>query len=641
MKNNFKIKTFLFVSIVVLFGFTSFVNAETPITFFIRNGESLLWNGPIPLPDEGNVEIPDKNGVSHTINARSVLAVLYSIYDSNDNFSLSNLQFFDSFSSFYIKCISDTSGTESCDNWQYSVGSTVPFLGVDASILSGGETVGIYFGTPHRLSFTDLNILTGESLNITAESYVYSDNTWSPLSGVSVGVTLPNPDDQWNPIIVSTSPVDAVGNVTITLFDPNTYSLGIVEDFYFPSYTVTVSLDTSRGSGISTSTISGGSSSVSINNEIKDIPPVFNISDAIIYLKSIQEEYKPSNGSDLYTDWATIAYSAANISDDMLDSILSRLENYATPSTLLTDNERRVMVLLSLEQNPYSFLDVNYIKIITDAFDGVQFGDSSLVNDDIFALIPLASAGYTESDDIVVLDISFILSKQNTNGSWEDSVDLTAAAIQALYPFVSVTGVNETILSANTYLQSMQKEDGGWGSVYSTSWVMQAMNMQNKSWTQNGKSPVNYLGLQQASDGAVLSSDETLQNRIWATSYVIPAALGKSWSMIFKKVDKIVENKNTDEIINKSKETTTEITKEANKTETIDKISRVDKKIIKNDSTKISNTQSSIDIPVASVISSDNPTDNKSFLKAVISTSSAILNFIQSGISQIFLLFSF
>ena len=107
-------------------------------------------------------------------------------------------------------------------------------------------------------------------------------------------------------------------------------------------------------------------------------------------------------------------------------------------------------------------------------FDNVQFGEPDLVNDDIFGLITLLGAGYTVDDEIISSDIKFVLSEQKTNGSWEGSVDLTAAAVQALAPFDSLENVSDSINNAKKYLKDSQEEEGGWGSVYSTAWGLQA-----------------------------------------------------------------------------------------------------------------------------------------------------------------------
>ena len=66
------------------------------------------------------------------------------------------------------------------------------------------------------------------------------------------------------------------------------------------------------------------------------------------------------------------------------------------------------MALLSLGQNPYSFNGVNYIEAIINGFDGTQFGNTELVNDDIFALIPLSKVGYVESNEIISKALAYV-----------------------------------------------------------------------------------------------------------------------------------------------------------------------------------------------------------------------------------------
>lgn len=273
-------------------------------------------------------------------------------------------------------------------------------------------------------------------------------------------------------------------------------------------------------------------------------PSTFNVQNALAYLESVQSADGSFGGSDLYTDWAGIAFGAMNAnnnySDSSKDKFLAYLNSHNTINSLVTDNERRAMAILSFDKNPYSFGDdeINYIEAITDSFDGAQLGDDNLDNDDIFGLIVLPKVGYTKNDEIVSKTISFILSAQVSNGSWDNSPDMTAAAIQALEPFDSVDGVSEALSKASDYMEDEQNSDGGWGNVFSTSWAMQAMNATGASWSKNGKTGIDYLTTQQMSDGAVSPLSETLQNRIWATSYAIPASLGKPWSEIMRSVPK-------------------------------------------------------------------------------------------------------
>lgn len=484
-------------------------------TFIIRSGDTVLYNGSVTIPEESTVEVTDSTGTPHSVSSRSVLALLVSLDAVHDEFAVSNLTYYSSYSSFYLKCITPSSESELCDNWQYAVGSTTPFTSIDTTVLSGGETVGLYFGSSHRVSLSATSVTKGTSFTASTESYNYADNTWSALTGVTIGVTVPNPDDPWTPTVLTTQAVDVDGKATITLTDAGAYSVGIAEDFYFPSYALAVTEPVVQGGG-------GGGGSTP--------PPVFNVPQALAYLYSVQNP-DGSFGSDLYTDWAAIAYAVGSASESAKAALRNYLFSHAQTSSLLTDNERRAMALLSLGENPYSFGGANYILPIVSSFDGTQFGDASLVNDDIFALLPLSASGYLASDDMIVKDVQFLVGKQRMDGSWEGSVDLTAAAIQALQTF-SVSP--ESVAKATLYLQNSQQSDGGFSSVYSTSWAMQA----GASWAKNGKMPADYLAVMQAADGAAISQSESVNNRVWATSYAIPAALGKSWRVIIHPVAK-------------------------------------------------------------------------------------------------------
>lgn len=491
----------------------------TSVNFIIRNGEDLIWNGEVDLPDEGSVSISDVSENTHDVNARSVLAILAHIDEISEDFVISDLQYYDSFSSFYLRCITPAGSDELCDNWQYAVGATTPFTSIDTTELSGGETVGIYFGYPHQLVLSTTSLTTDESLIINTQSYDYENNIWNALANVSVGVTLPDPENPWSPIIVSTHEVDESGVTTITFEEENTYYLGIAEDFYFPSYTVIVSNPSSGG---------GGSNSNS-----------FDIPLAVSYLKNTQNENGSFENSVLYSDWVAIAYSAySRVSDSARTDLIYYMKSENSISRLLTDNERRAMAILSLGENPYNFDGVNYIDSILGEFDGDQFGSSSLVNDDIFAILPLSKAGYGVSDEEITKSIDFIISKQNKNGSWENSIDITAAAIQALYQFRNYGDVQNAIENASLYLEESQQSNGGFGSVYASAWVLQAMHEVGESWTKNGVTIEDYFTGLQEEDGAVLPTSDTQANRIWATAYAIPAMMGNSWGDIMQSVSR-------------------------------------------------------------------------------------------------------
>ena len=282
----------------------------------------------------------------------------------------------------------------------------------------------------------------------------------------------------------------------------------------------------------STDTGSGGGGGGSSN------PPVdtYDISSAVSFLTSKQTP-QGAIGLGFYSDWAAIGLSSVS----GLGEVKERLTSYLLSSPLdrasLTDHERRAMALLSLGKNPYE--NGAHIQAILSKFDGRQFGDENLVNDDIFAIFPLISSGYGESDKEITTSISFILSKQNENGSWEGSIDLTSAGIQALTLTPSLS-TNQSLSKARAFLAQSQGSDACFGNSSATAWALQAiaaLSESPSSWAKNGKTPIDCLTSAQASDGGL---DESLDenSRIWETAYSLPAYEGKTWNSLFTKFTK-------------------------------------------------------------------------------------------------------
>lgn len=347
----------------------------------------------------------------------------------------------------------------------------------------------------------------------------------------------------------------------------------VVLDFIDPPTPV---LPTGSGPLLATITPTVSNDAVSAIISTSAIKPIFDVKKAVDFLIAQQKNDGSFDGGDMYTDWAGIAYGATEISNSSRDLLLSYFRSHNTLPLLLTDTERRSMALLALGQSPYSFNGVNYIENIVKSFDGAQFGDPSLVNDDVFALLVLNSSGYTANDDIITKDIKFIISKQQSNGSWENSVDMTSASVEALTSFSSFAGVSDSLSKASAYLASKQEDNGSWGSVYSTSWAMGAEKALGMSWTKNSQSGIDYLATNQTSDGAALPLSETLENRIWATSYAIPATLGKPWSAIFHAVPKPVQN---EIVLNVNAPNNQVVEKNNKKNNTIARVKKEQKKV--------------------------------------------------------------
>ena len=401
-------------------------------------------------------------------------------------------------------CDSDNTGgmaeTAYCAVLQSDVANNWSWYGADAFLNTLGGTANdyvnnIYWGWFHDLVYGDTamsahaltegeNILL--SFNINPLKLAVSDSSPSQHDTVTATLEKFGLDSNYNPIwtpavdgsvIVNgvSHGVDSNGKYSFAVDSTSPYVISGSQSGFIDSSSVTLNPTPVRTGG-GGATGGGGGALASLNNiTVKNVAPEFDVAKAVGYLKNVQDNNGSFGGADLYSDWAAIAYGATDISDSSRDKLIFYFNSHSTLSLLLTDNERRAMALLSLGQNPYSFNGVNYIKAIADAFDGAQFGYPSFVNDDIFALIPLQNAGYKADDEIIVKGIDFIISKQKSDGSWNESVDLTGASIETLSSFGQNEQVKTVLTKAKNFLKQNQKDDGGWGNVSATAWAMEGI----------------------------------------------------------------------------------------------------------------------------------------------------------------------
>ncbi len=486
------------------------INVNPTINLKVYSGDIVLFDGPetvLPCAES----IADNSPI--TFNGRcaveqSKLSNTWSWYDSS----------FKKDSSF-PKTLGtlDELGGSSSDNvnyfyWGWFSNLNYGTVALNNHHLSNGEELLLTYNShPLRISASKTSGVVGETISFTAEEESNFDTNynmiWSPLSEVTV--TLGTQfcktviDGTCSMVLNSAGSLNAVGSKSL----------------YVPSASFTIEVTEKNSSG-------GGSGSTPI---IK----TFSVDNALDFLSAHQNN--GSFGSPMYTDWAAIAIATGN--NSLLKSnILNYLKLNDIDSSVLTDIERRAMSLMSLGINPYNGTKIDYIKKITDNFDGQQFGDKTLDNDDIFALIVLFNAGYNEADEIIIKDVNHLIGKQTINGSW-GSIDMTAAGVEALKGFSGISGVSEAISKAKNYLMLQQSVvDGGFGNSFSTSWVLQIADI-NFDKTKAEK----YLVDRQNVDGG-LEKDADEDTRVWATSYAIPAVLHLSWSDILKDFSKPLEN---------------------------------------------------------------------------------------------------
>lgn len=551
-----KIKKFLLFIIILLGLQGSIASAEEilNVNLTIRDGSNIIFENTIPLRPTGDIEL---NG--HALNADSVLSVLNDADVLSDNFLINDLQYYESYGSFYVKCINNK-----CDNWQFTVNGQYSPSGMDKIFLVGGENIYVYFGPQHKTTLSSNSIDNRESLTVTTEDYDYQNNSWTIRTGVTVGLTQVNPNDIWNPIEIDTKAVNMDGKAVFNSIPTGSYNIGIKEDFYFPTEALVVT----EPAVIATGGSSGG------NNYTPILKNTFDANKALEFLLSKQKE-NGSFGLDLYTDWIAISFGTTEKYTEQKNKLIKYFNELKPKEYQLTDYERHAMALMSLGLNPYNTNNENYIQKILSNFDGKQFGNISQNNDDIFALIVLGNAGFTKEDEIISKTIEFLLNEQKANGSWNESIDMTSAGIISLSRFNDNKIADESIKKAKNYLKEKQNENGGWENTSSTSWVMGSiigLSEEPKDWIKNNNSPLDYLGTNQDNDGGM--KNENMDNKIWETSYAITASSNKNWIGIMKKFEKM-ESKNENEIKESIEKQTTQ-----DKTENIKKEKKI---IVKKD----------------------------------------------------------
>ncbi len=215
----------------------------------------------------------------------------------------------------------------------------------------------------------------------------------------------------------------------------------------------------------------------------------------------------------------------------------------SNPSCLidLDDFARMILVISAIGEDPTNFGEVNYLTMLKSYYDGKQFGDPDIVEDDAFAILALISCG--EGDDKTIVNaVNHIKSKQNKeDGGWSSydggsDVKATSIVIQALIA-AGEGEDSETIKKALDYLKKAQDEDGGYSDVISTSYAIQAIIAAGENplnWTRNSKSVTAYLLSLQQPDGSFNYTTSMSFFPLRATIFPILGMSGEPYPVMVK-----------------------------------------------------------------------------------------------------------
>lgn len=265
--------------------------------------------------------------------------------------------------------------------------------------------------------------------------------------------------------------------------------------------------------------------------------------------------------SSIGGEWAVIGIkrSKTSVLDSYFDNYLSRaaakIDSGEGLGRKYTEYSRLAIALSALGANAKDFgtSHTNLLDYINDYDNTVRQG----INGPIFALEAKKYCGDTDTE-IRDKYISYIISKQNPDGSFGLSqdmsdTDITAMAISSLCLYIDVNPVLEKVINkAFLYLSSVQQEDGGFYesiidteiNCESTAQVIIAMkrfglNNDNGFFTKNGNTPYDALSKFRCSSGGykhILSDAQENQMSTEQALLALTEASDKSRALVYDSI---------------------------------------------------------------------------------------------------------
>lgn len=145
--------------------------------------------------------------------------------------------------------------------------------------------------------------------------------------------------------------------------------------------------------------------------------------DAALGWLAAQQALDGRVGSDAESAWAAIAFARGGRDPDTIavpgGASLEAAVVAATRPTLDANGlARQVLALVASGADPRTAAGFDAVAALLATYDGAQFGNPNLVNDDVFALQALTAAGVPPSDPAVQGGRAFLLSQQLPVGAW-------------------------------------------------------------------------------------------------------------------------------------------------------------------------------------------------------------------------------
>lgn len=552
--------------------------SSTPAVTFSSFGMHMRYGDSFVL-DRNITSLPyssvfDTQGVKHPVAVnQSVLTALIDADKLSDAFAITKLDYYDSFGSFYLDCLTVeiTTSTKACGKWNYVVDGVYPGIGMDSYALKGGEQVYIYFGTPWNITASTSTFPVGATTTLSTWRYNYNSTSteWVADGGDTIDISVPNPMPKglWGTTITTTTLISgadgtvghmfsATGTYYAKITSPdfskwsNPITLNVID---VPVVATSTTTSTSVGGGdvAGSGAVGGGGSSGGGNTQ--------QVSSAIIEdtAKKILDFFAARQSADGgvvdagTTDWIIMSFGAHNqYASDITHTSSSILQFILNDTTL--DNEanvcaayaRRVLALRAAGISPDNEPVASRVAFLV-AHCGAA-GDKNLpeINDDMFVALALNASGIDAGGVIMKGLHSAIAAAQDAGTgafiAWgSPAPDMTGAAINALKAFGATADDNAAIARAKQYLHTAQLKDGGWNAwgttadYITTAWVIMGINAlgegQQEWVSASGKNPWSVMTEKLNAKGYYESPWDSDGIDWFGTKHAVPALLGKSW----------------------------------------------------------------------------------------------------------------
>ncbi len=199
---------------------------ENSIRLIVRHENRFVYDGIVTITPTTTITFhpsTDTVTTTATLTTSTVLGALSTADDASESFSLSDLSFFPSFNSYYVRCLTFVTGT-ACDNWNYVVNGQYATIGMDSFHLEGGETVYVYFDNPWQITASTSTPVVGATTTFTTWRYQYDnlEEPWTadPNDLVEISIPHPNPPFPWETTLAVTTTLSDTTGVASYVFPP-------------------------------------------------------------------------------------------------------------------------------------------------------------------------------------------------------------------------------------------------------------------------------------------------------------------------------------------------------------------------------------------------------------------------------------